>query len=124
MDAPGQARLINVPPPYCQYAGGPCDQSFDGIEPRDAFFVYPSEPRFISATIEEAIRKIKVTTTNLNVVSWKQIGISGQLVFCRVCQHERFATVVVPDVSTLNLNVLFEIGYALALNGGVLPVRD
>jgi hypothetical protein len=124
MDVPGQARLINVPPPYCQYAGGVCDQSFDEIEPRDAFFVYPSEPRFISATIEEAIRKIKGTATNLNVVSWKQIGISGQLVFCRICQHERFATVVVPDVSRLNLNVLFEIGYALGLNGVVLPVRD
>jgi hypothetical protein len=120
----GQGRLINTPPVYCQYAGGPCDQSFDGLDSRDAFFIYPSEPRLLAATIEEAIRSIGLTTPDLSAISWKGIGISGQIIFCRICQHERFASVIVPDVSTLNLNVLFEIGYALGLDRLVLPVRD
>jgi hypothetical protein len=120
----GQGRLITTPPVNCQYAGGPCDQSFDGLDHRDAFFIYPSDPRLLAATIEEAIRRIGMTAPNLNVISWKGIGISGQIIFCRVCQNERFAAAVVPDVSTLNLNVLFEIGCALGLDRLVLPIRD
>ena len=44
--------------------------------------------------------------------------------FCRICQYQRFASVVVPDVTTLNPNVLFEIGYALGLDRLILPIRD
>ena len=120
----GQGRLINIPPDYCQYAGGACDQSFDGIDNHDAFFIYPSEPHILAATLEQAIRNIGLTAPNLNLISWKGIGIPGQIIFCRVCQNERFASVVVPDVSTLNLNVLFEIGYAIGLDRLILPVRD
>jgi hypothetical protein len=69
MDLRGQGRLIDAPPGYCQYAGGACDQSFDRLDGHDAFFIYPSEPRLISATIEEVIRKIKEAATNLNPIS-------------------------------------------------------
>jgi hypothetical protein len=120
----GQGRLINVPPAYCQYAEGGCDQSFDGLEADDAFFLYPSEPRLISATIEEAIRIIRAAQGTLKLVSWTEIGVPGQIIFCKICQYQRFASVVVPDVTTLNLNVLFEIGYALGLDPLILPIRD
>ena len=77
MENRGQGRLINVSPAYCQYAGGRCDQSFDGLEPHDAFFLYPNEPRLISATIEEAIRVIRSTHGALKIASWTEIGVSG-----------------------------------------------
>ena len=90
----------------------------------DAFCVYPSEPKLFSSAIEEAIRNIKSANADLKVVSWKELGVSGQIIFCRICQQERFSSVVIPDVSTLNLNVLFEIGYALGLDRPVIPIRD
>ena len=36
----------------------------------------------------------------------------------------RFAKAVVTDVTTLNFNLLFEIGYAIGLGVPVIPVRD
>ena len=36
----------------------------------------------------------------------------------------RFTSLVVPDVTTLNFNLMFEIGYALGLGIPVLPIRD
>ena len=36
----------------------------------------------------------------------------------------RFADLVVADVTTLNLNLLFEVGYAIGLGKPVIPIRD
>jgi len=124
MSISGQGHLIVVPPQYCQYSAGPCDQSFASAKATDAFFVYPSEPRLLSATVEGAIQRIKTENDGLHACSWKKIGISGQIIFCRICQSERFTKVLIPDVSTLNLNVLFEIGFALGLDRPVVPIRD
>jgi hypothetical protein len=92
--------------------------------PDDAFFLYPSEPRLISATVEGAIRLIRSKQGGIKVISWTEIEVPGQIIFCRICQRQRFASVVVPDVTTLNLNVLFEMGYALGLDKLILPIRD
>ncbi len=56
--------------------------------------------------------------------SWRDMAISGQIIFCKVCQRQRFSEVIVADVSSLNFNVLFEIGYALGLGVPVIPIRD
>jgi hypothetical protein len=120
----GQFKLINAPPAHCQYAGGPCDQSFDGFEDRDAFFVYPSEPRLISKTIEQAIQLMSAGHPAQRLASWNDIGVAGQIVFCKVCRYQRFSAAIVPDVTTLNLNVLFEVGYALGLDRLLIPIRD
>lgn len=124
MSTSGQGRLIDVPPEYCQYSAGPCDQSFASLATLDAFFVYPSEPKLLTVAVEEAMRRIRKENDGLEVCSWKEIGISGQIIFCRICQSERSAKVLVPEVSTLNLNVLFEIGFALGLDKPVVPIRD
>lgn len=36
----------------------------------------------------------------------------------------RFTSIVVADVTTLNFNLMFEIGYAMGLGIPVLPIRD
>lgn len=43
---------INEPPGFCQYAGGPCDQSFANQQSADAFFVYPSQQEIIATTVD------------------------------------------------------------------------
>jgi len=52
------------------------------------------------------------------------MGVSGQIILCEVCKSLRFTQLVVADVTTLNFNLLFEIGYALSLGRPVLPIRD
>lgn len=119
-----QLPLINQPPNFCEYCGGKCDQSFDRVLPTEAFFLYPNEPQIISATIEEAVRQLRVAAGSKRWLTWKDLGITGQIIFCEVCKAMRFTKFVVADVTTLNFNLLFEIGFAIGLGIPVLPIRD
>lgn len=114
--------LIEVPPAFCQYASGKCDQTFDGTSPLDAFFLYPSQQPIIAETIEEAINKLRGIP--LTVAGWKDLHPAGKVIFCAICKQLRFSKVAVTDVTTLNFNLLFEIGYAIGLGVPVLPIRD
>jgi len=115
---------LSEPPEFCQYAGGRCDQSFDGLTSSSAFFLFPSEPAIIARTIEQAILKIKAANPDLSVMSWRELNIAGRIIFCEVCKAMRFARAAVTDVTTLNFNVLFELGFAIGLGLGVIPIRD
>jgi hypothetical protein len=115
---------ITEPPSFCEYAGEACDQIFGTSSISDGFFVYPSDPELISNTIEESIPKFKSAIKNKIWISWKDLGISGQIIFCKICTALRSTNLVIADVTTLNFNLLFEIGYAIGLGKPVLPIRD
>jgi hypothetical protein len=42
--------------------------------------------------------------------SWKHLGITGQIIFCEICKVLCFTDLVIADVTTLNFNLLLEIG--------------
>jgi hypothetical protein len=115
---------IKVQPAYCQYATGPCDQSFKDQETRKGLFIYSSEPATIAHTIQAAIHLLAASQSTTQWRSWRELPISGQIIFCEICKALRFSDVVVSDVSTLNFNVLFEMGYALGLGKPIFPIRD
>lgn len=109
----------------CEYAGGECDQNASAtVVSADGFVVYPSEPEFISSTIEQAVKSLKSNASDLVVNTWRSMHISGQIIFCEICKSLRASRAAIADVTTLNFNVLFEIGYALGLGLTVMPVRD
>ena len=116
--------LIRTPPSFCEYASGPCDQSFESELSTRGIFLYPSSPEIIANTIEEAARRTKVISGQPNWLTWKDFETTGQIIFCQICKAQRFTGLVVADVTTLNFNLLFEIGYALGLGLPVLPIRD
>ncbi|MBM3142198.1 MAG: hypothetical protein FJ005_04005 [Chloroflexi bacterium] len=116
--------LIAEPPNFCEYAGAACDQTFGNPTMSDGLFAYPSEPEIIASTIEESIPKLRSQTEGRLWVSWKDLDTSGQIIFCKICTAFRFTKLVIADVTTLNFNLLFEIGYALGLGQPVLPIRD
>lgn len=117
-------QAIEIPPSYCEYAGGSCDQSFDGCLNTDGFFIYPNQPELISKTIEESITRINSSVKGKHCISWKNLDISGQIIFCKICKAIRYTRLVVADVTTLNFNLLFEIGYAIGLGKPVRLIRD
>lgn len=114
----------NQPPAFCQYSSGPCDQSFDGLAQTDVYFFYSSRPEVIASTIEEAARILQSRERSWSIKTWRDMGINGQLIFCQICKAQRFTKVAVVDVTTMNFNLMFEIGYALGLGIPVVPIRD
>lgn len=116
--------VIQTPPSYCEYAAGPCDQSFSGFRQVFGTFLYASRPQTIAATIKNSVDRLRKTGSGRIWTTWEEHPATGQLVFCAICRSLRFADVVVADVTTLNFNVLFELGYALGLGLPVVPIRD
>jgi hypothetical protein len=115
---------ISAPPSYCQYVGGRCDQDFTQQTTADALFLYPSEPPIIANTVEEAVRSLRRSEPDKKWNTWRDLGVAGQIIFCKICISQRFSKAVIADVTTLNFNLLFEIGYALGLDVPVCPIRD
>ena len=109
---------------FCEYASGQCDQSFEYPPRSHGLFLYPSSPAIIANTIEAAVQELGRIEGQDRWNSWKHLGISGQIIFCEICKALRFTELVVADVTTLNFNLLFEIGYAIGLGLPVVPIRD
>ncbi|MBZ5589707.1 MAG: hypothetical protein LAO05_14210 [Acidobacteriia bacterium] len=85
---------------------------------------HSSHPPQIAATIEAAVERLRATRSESNWRTWKDLPISGRIIFCEICKAARFATSIVADVTTLNFNLLFEIGFSIGLGRPVLLVRD
>jgi hypothetical protein len=122
--SPKHIFKLHEPPPYCEYAGGACDQVFDDAIVSDGFFLYPNDPTIIAATIEEGVRTLRRIPGERVWKTWKDLGIAGQIIFCQICKTLRFTHVAVADVTTLNFNLLFEIGFCLGLGVPLIPIRD
>lgn len=111
-------------PDHCEYAAGPCDQDFSDITTGDVLFLYAADPPIISTTIESAIELLRKMQPEKGFRTWRDLNIAGQIIFCQICKAIRGASAIVADVTTLNFNVLFEIGYAIGLGIPVIPIRD
>lgn len=127
-DAPQvQLQLLppaTTPPQFCQYAGTACDQDFGTAKQSDALFLFPSKPEFIAETISNAVDQLSKLAGDRKWLTWKELAVPGQIVFCEICKSIRHTKLVVADVTTLNFNLLFEIGYTLGAGIPVLPIRD
>lgn len=111
-------------PSYCQYTSQECDQEFVFPIKRRGLFLYPSHPKTVADTIREAIIKLNFDNIGDKWYSWEDLPISGQIIFCEICKGIRSSKLVIADVTTLNRNLLFEIGYTIGLGIPVIPIRD
>jgi hypothetical protein len=87
------------------------------------FFAYPSKPQSFSEVIENAIQKINETKT-VDATSWKKLSVTGKLVIHEICRAIDFNDIFVCELTNLNPNVLFELGYAIARNKRVWILLD
>ena len=108
---------------YCQYTGGSCEADTAGSA-QGTFFLFASEPAEIADTIQAATQKLQQRRPGCHPSTWKHLDTPGQMIFCEVCRGIRGAATVVADVTTLNFNVLFELGFALGLGVPTVPIRD
>lgn len=115
---------IKVPPSFCEYASGPCDQNFAGTLPSNSLFLFGQHPSEISSTIESSVEKLRTMVSSKRWITWKNLDVPGQIIFCEICKAMRFASLIVADVTTLNFNLMFEIGFGIGLGLPVLPIRN
>ena len=77
------------------------------------FFGYASRPKLASETLRAA--SAAITKTGLSdSQTWEQLTVSGRLIIDQIFEAIDHSDVAAFDVSSLNENVMFELGYAIA----------
>ncbi len=77
------------------------------------FMAYSSDKYSIGETLEfakEAINKNGI----VNIISWKDLKITGAIIIDKILEKIEESQLFICDLSSLNANVLFELGYAIA----------
>lgn len=88
-----------------------------------SFFAYPSEPAIVGDTIEQAIGNLRDKSGITVVHSWRENDIAGRFIADQVLQKISDHTALIADVTQLNFNVAYEIGFALAKEKRVVLTR-
>lgn len=83
------------------------------------FYAYASSPSEIGQTIEQA-----VNASNVNVNTWKALDIPGNFISEKVLEGIDSCSFLVADISVLNFNVTYEIGYAIGKGKRVLLTKN
>ncbi|MGO7035717.1 P-loop ATPase, Sll1717 family [Rhizobium ruizarguesonis] len=86
-----------------------------------AFFAYPGQPIDLTSTIDIGVKRA-AGAGKIEVKTWPEMGVFGQLIPDSVRKQIREAGALVFDITRPNLNVYYEAGYAIGLGKPVAPV--
>lgn len=90
------------------------NQSEDrGLDKPRCFVAYPSSPADRAESIETAIQTI-CSGGVVDIIGWRSLAVTGRLVIDAICEEIKSRQMFVADLTGLNPNVLFELGYAIA----------
>jgi hypothetical protein len=89
-----------------------------------AFYAYPNQPPSISQCIEEAVKRANQRRNNITFETWRENDIAGRPLLNPIIDKICNSALVVADISALNVNVTYEIGYAIGVSKRVLVTRN
>ena len=87
------------------------------------FFAYPSSIPSHVEIIEEAIEEINNNKV-VEVIGWKKVPTTGKFIIIEICKEIDSCSVFLCDLTALNNNVLFELGYAIARKKRIFSFLD
>ena len=76
------------------------------------FVAYPSKPISLAETIEGAIKEIRGGQV-VDIEGWKSKSVSGKFIMVEICKAIENCDIFICDLTSLNHNVLFELGFAI-----------
>lgn len=79
------------------------------------FVAYPSSPSSLVESIEEAINEINQGKV-VHVEGWELTSVGGKFIIAAICHSIEQKNVFICDLTNLNHNVLFELGFAISRN--------
>ncbi|MEE4092023.1 hypothetical protein V2I59_00590 [Pseudomonas viridiflava] len=88
------------------------------------FFAYASHPAEIGQVIENAVETFSKYTKSDPIHTWKALDIAGHFIAGEVLGGIDSAAFFIADISILNFNVTYEIGYAIGSSKRVLLVKN
>ncbi|NQT94556.1 MAG: hypothetical protein HQ559_17505 [Lentisphaerae bacterium] len=89
-----------------------------------AFYAYPSSVADVTHVIDAAKHLLSDTRRDLDLHLWEENDISGRPLTDPIFEGIASADILVADITAMNFNVTFEIGYAIGLGKRVHLTRD
>ena len=93
------------------------------MENTQGFFAYPSEPEQIAQLIRSAIEKAN-KISNCNFTSWEESDVAGKPLTAPIFEGLESSNVLAADITILNFNVTFEIGYAIGIGRRIFITKS
>ena len=87
------------------------------------FIAYASKPSQIGVEIGTAVEQLKLKGLT-GIETWEENDIAGRFLVQPILDKIAASEVLVADISTLNFNVAFEIGFAIGKSKRVLLVKN
>lgn len=94
------------------------------MSPSIGFVAYASKPEMVGQTIEAALRIYETRHNGNSFASWQENDIAGRFLVDPILEHIDASQCLVADVTVLNFNVTYEIGYAIGAGKRVILVRN
>ena len=88
------------------------------------FVAYPGKPDLIGEPIEAATHGLNMQSQEFEFKTWKALDVPGRFIAEEVLGAIEKCDCFVADITYLNFNVIYEIGYAIGKKKGVLLIRN
>jgi hypothetical protein len=86
------------------------------------FFAYPNNPAQLGEIIDAAVKKINSFSDQ--VKSWKETNIIGSFIIAGIQKAIDEREIFIADITYLNFNVTYELGYAIGRGKKILLVKN
>ncbi len=90
----------------------------------NVFFAYGSETPSCGEFIEVAIKEINFSGHPVFIKSWKSMSVGGQFIISSILKEIENCDMFCCDITNLNENVLFELGFAIARKKPIWIIQD
>src|ERR1035441_10177638 len=87
------------------------------------FFAYPSAPDLVAETVEHAVENLRGKSGITVVQSWRETDIAGRFIAEQVLNKISEVSALMADITQLNFNVAYELGFALGKGKKVVLTR-
>lgn len=91
---------------------------------KNGFYAYPSFPADIGGCVTEAAKSATRMSTSIEIKAWEQLAIVGHFISDEVLGAIESADFFVADITSLNFNVTYEVGFAIGNNKRVLLTKN
>ncbi len=89
-----------------------------------AFVAYPSYPSEISAGLRACIQQMRVKRPSLSLKIWEANDIPGRCLVDPILNQIESTSFLIADITRLNFNVVYEIGYAIGVKKRAILVLN
>lgn len=88
------------------------------------FVAYPSWPPEIGQAVSAAITRLRSENRNIDLRTWEENDVAGRFIYEPILEEIDNGQLLVADITRLNFNVVFEIGYAIGRHKRAYLVRN